>query len=107
MRSAPQGICRICFGVLLALGLGLLAAGLAVVPILPHFQLDAVLTREELTDAPKRAAMLALLKNANGNLWLFWAGAGLVAICASALGLWALGEVPGNGKAETQRIDLR
>jgi hypothetical protein len=90
MPTSQARICRICFGVLLALGVGLLVMGLLIVPVLPHFQLDVVLTPAELADTHKREATLRMLRIAIGNQWLFWTGAGLVAICASSIGLWTM-----------------
>ncbi len=90
MRASPKVICQICLSVLLTLRVGLLFFGSLIVPILPHFQLDAVLTPEELADTRTRDAVLALLRKANGNQWLFWTGAGAVATCASLVGLWTI-----------------
>jgi hypothetical protein len=90
MPTSQVRICRICFGVLLALGVGLLVMGLIIVPVLPHFQLDVVLTPAELADTQKREATLRMLRMATGNQWLFWTGAGLVASCASSIGLRAM-----------------
>src|SRR5262245_50928691 len=47
MRSSPKLICQICVGVLFVLGVGLLAQGLIIDPMLPDFQLDVVLTLDE------------------------------------------------------------
>jgi amino acid transporter len=89
VRFSREHICQICFGVLLLVGVGFLFVGLAVVPLLPHFQLDAVLSPGELANPDKRDATLSLLKKAAGNQWLFWAAGGLVVTCTSAIGLWA------------------
>jgi hypothetical protein len=80
---------------------------LIIVPILPHFQLDAVMTRDELIDKRKRESMLALLRNANGNLGLAWAGAGLITICAGSCGLWASGRTASKAKDRSRDIDQR
>jgi hypothetical protein len=73
MREPRERVCRTCFGVLLAVGIGFLFVGLVVVPVLHYFQLDAVLTRRELADRQKHHATLVMLKRAAGNQWLFWA----------------------------------
>jgi hypothetical protein len=88
----------LCFAVLLAVGVGLMLVGLVVVPLSPHFQLDAVLTPAELADEVKREATLGVLKRASGNQWLLWTGAGGVVVFFSAVGLRAARE------AETSRI---
>ena len=89
MSNQRGCVCRICFGLLLAAGIGFLLVGLVVVPVLPYFQLDAVLTRTELADRQKSDATLVLLKKAAGNQWLFWSAAGLVVTVTSAVGLRA------------------
>jgi hypothetical protein len=89
MRNPRERVCRICFGVLLAVGIGFLFVGLVVVPLLPHLQLDAVLTPWELADRQKRDATLVMLKRAAGNQWLFWAAGGLVVTVTSVVGLRA------------------
>jgi hypothetical protein len=89
MRDRREQICLICFGVLLAVGIGFLLMGLFVVPLMPHFQLDVVLSPSELADPQRRSQTLALFKAASGNQWLFWSLGGLVIILASGSGLWA------------------
>jgi len=89
VRTSQERICRICFGILLAVGTGFVFVGLLVVPILPLFQLDAVLSPSELADPVKRDATRALLEKAAGNQWLFWVAGGLVVTCTSAIGLRA------------------
>jgi hypothetical protein len=60
-----------------------------LVPALPHFQLDAVLTPQQLADVQTRDTTLALLKKASGNTWLLWFVAGLVVTTCAAIGLAA------------------
>jgi hypothetical protein len=89
MRTSRERTCRTCFGILLAIGVLFLFVGLLVVPVLPYFQLDAVLSPGELADPAKRAASLALLQKASGNQWLLWTAGGLAVTVASAVGLRA------------------
>lgn len=60
-----------------------------LVPSLPHFQLDAVLTPQQLADVRTRDTTLALLKRASGNTWLLWFVAGLVVTSCAAIDLAA------------------
>lgn len=87
MRTSPGQTCRACFIVLLAAGLCFLFIGLLIEPFRPVFQLDAVLTPEELLDPRKRDATAALLRKAAGNEWLFWTAGGLIVTVTSILGL--------------------
>ncbi len=89
MERRRSGLSTICFAVLLVVGVGFLFIGLVVIPVLPYFQLDAVLTPAELADESKKEVTLAMLKRAAGNAWVLWSGAGLVVGTVSALGLWA------------------
>lgn len=75
---------------MLAVGVGFVAIGLVVIPVLPYFQLERVLSPAELADKSKSAATLALLERAAGNTWLFWSLGGLFVIVLSAVGLWAM-----------------
>lgn len=87
MRIPPQRVCLLGFATTLALGIGWIVIGLLVIPALPWFQLDRVLTREELADPRKREATLELLQCAAGNMWLFWSVAGVLLVIVSAAGL--------------------
>ena len=78
---------RFCFKALFVVGMGYLLIGMFLVPYLPYFQLDAVLTKAELADQGKRQATLELLKRASGNQWLFWSVAGALVSSLSAIGL--------------------
>jgi len=89
MRDSRERVCRTCFGVLLVVGVGFLFLGLIVVPLRPDFQLEVVLSPDELVDPHRRAEMLALLRRAAGNQWLFWTASGVVVIVTSGIGLWA------------------
>jgi hypothetical protein len=60
-----------------------------LVPVIPHFQLDAVLTPQQLADPQTRQTTLALLKQASGNVWLLWFGAGLAVTVSAGIGLVA------------------
>jgi hypothetical protein len=93
MRNSPERTCRICFLVLANVGFGFLGVGL-IMPILPYFQLDAVLTPSELADPQKVASTLALLKKAVGNEGLLWALGGLVVIVTSVIGYRATNDLP-------------
>lgn len=85
----PIIICRTSLAACAAVGMCLMLIGVVLVPTLPHFQLDSVLTAEQLADAPTRDATLALLKRANGNLWLLWFAAGLITTSCAVVGLLA------------------
>jgi len=63
-----------------------MVAALVLVPALPYFQLDVVLTPQQLTDVQTRQTTLALLKKASGNTWLLWFVAGLVVTGWAAIG---------------------
>ena len=90
MECRSARLPRICFAAILALGASFMAIGMFVIPVLPHFQLDRVLTPAELADESKSAATLALLERAMGNTWLFWSLGGLIMIAMSAVGLWGM-----------------
>jgi len=81
---------KLCFAAMLAVGVGFVAIGLVVIPVLPYFQLDRVLSPAELADESKSAATLALLEKAAGNAWLLWSLGGLVVMVLSSVGLWAM-----------------
>ena len=66
-----------------------MAAAVLLVPALPYFQLDAVLTPQQLADVQTRDATLALLKKASGNIWLLWFVAGLAVTSCAGIGLAA------------------
>ncbi len=89
MTTSRERTCRACLGVLLATGVFFLVVGLLVVPVLPHIQLDAVLSPGELADPAKRAATITLLQKASGNQWLLWTAGGLAVTVVSAVGLRA------------------
>ncbi len=67
-------------------GIGLVIIGLILVPVLPHIQLDAVLTSAELADDSKRSETLALLQKASGNGWLITTGLGVFIFVVSFVG---------------------
>jgi hypothetical protein len=78
----------LCFTSLLVVGVGFTLVGLLVIPILPAFQLDAVLSEAELRDDKVREATMALLRRAVGNGWILWTVAGLLVVMLSATGLY-------------------
>ncbi len=73
----------------LVLGLLLIIYGLLIVPVIPHVQLDAVLTPEEFADDSRRESVLNLLRRANKNAWVDWVAIGLLILFLSVLGLSA------------------
>lgn len=85
----PIDICRLSLAACAAVGVCFMLVAVLLVPVLPHFQLDAVLTPQQLADVETRDATLALLKRASGNTWLFWFVAGLVVTGCAVVGLVA------------------
>src|SRR5262245_38204303 len=75
-------------------GLWQVLVAVAIVPVLPLFQLDAVLTPDELHDAAIKEKTYDLLRRASGNQWLFWLVPGLIVSTASATGLWIVTKEP-------------
>jgi hypothetical protein len=92
VRSFGEKIPTICLAAQLILGLLLLVVGLFVMPTMPYFQLDRVLTPTELEDDNKRTATLELLMKAGGNQWLLWTIAGSTTVVLSVLGLLSIGQ---------------
>lgn len=86
----PGRTSTVCFVAVILFGCGLIAMGVLVVPIRPHFQLDAVLSPAQLADPAVRAATLALLQRASGNEWLLWALAGVALCTIGSIGLRAV-----------------
>lgn len=78
-----------CFVGLLATGVCLIFLGAVFVPVLHHFQLDHVLTAQELADEGKRVEILALLKKANRGFISMLTVAGIAVAFLSCLGLRA------------------
>ena len=90
MAFSTSQLRTICLFALLFIGVNISLTGLFVFPSLPYFQLDVVLSPEELADDATREATLALLKHpSNGNQWALWTVAGLLVVAFSALGLYA------------------
>jgi len=81
---------RLLFGIQLALGILVLVEGLLIQPNSPHFQLDAVLTPEELRDDDIRTSTLEILErlNAVSNDQLAWTILGTAFAVTSAFGLY-------------------
>ena len=77
------------FGIVAAMGLAFLVWGLLLVPAMPYFQLDAVLTSAELADRRKCAATLAGLKEAWGDEGPRSALKGIAVGAAGGIGLLA------------------
>jgi len=93
MCEERAAIVRICFLILLMVGLGLVFFGCFVEPALPFFAMDRVLSPAELHDSTTYDATLALLKRAEGNRWLLWCIAGVVVAATSSVGLWTVREM--------------
>jgi hypothetical protein len=87
--TRKNNICTLCFLAVIILGLGFLALGVVVIPTLPYFQLDAVLSPEELADPQVQDATLSLLKKAGGNQWLMWSVAGVMLCIIGGIGMLA------------------
>jgi hypothetical protein len=86
----PPKICTVCFIGVIVLGVGFVAIGLLLTPVLPYFQLDAVLSPKELADPQVRDVTLAILEKAGGNQWLMWSLAGVMFCAIGGVGLFAL-----------------
>ena len=61
--------------------------GVVFFPVLPHFQLDVVLTQDQLKDDALRESTLETLDKASGNQSLFWIVGGIAQIVIGAIGL--------------------
>ncbi len=85
----PGRTCTICFLAVVLLGVGFVVIGVFVIPVLPHFQLDVVLSPTQLADPRVRDATLAVLERANGNQWLMWTVAGVVLCLVGVTGMHA------------------
>ncbi len=83
---------RWCFFVTGALGLWLVAFGLIVEPLAPHFQLDHVLTAEQLKDPKKLVETLEILQTASGNRWAILSATGAAIFAASIVGRSSLSD---------------
>ena len=81
---------RLCFIGTILLGLGFLLVGLVIIPVIPHFQLDVVLTQDELTDDALRNSTLAMLKKASGNQWVVWTIGGVGQLVLGIAGLMSI-----------------
>src|SRR5829696_4116390 len=66
----------------------LIFAGGAFIPTLPYFQLDAILSREELADAAKREETVAMLRNQVEYPAAVCLSAGWVAFAAGTVGVF-------------------
>jgi hypothetical protein len=82
-------ICTVCFISVIVLGVGFVAIGVLLTPVLPYFQLDAVLSPKELADPQVRDVTLVILKKAGGNQWLLWFLAGAMPCAIGGVGLFA------------------
>lgn len=60
-----------------------------LIPVLPYFQLDAVLTEDQLKDDTMRESTLAMLKKASGNQWVIWTLGGAAQLAIGVIGLMA------------------
>jgi hypothetical protein len=84
-----QKTCAVCFVSVLILGASFVAVGLLLMPVLPYFQLDAVLSPEDLANPQVHDATLAMLRKAGGNQWLLWTLAGAMLCVVGGIGLRA------------------
>ncbi|MCG8583362.1 MAG: hypothetical protein MI757_01450 [Pirellulales bacterium] len=78
-----------CFIATILLGLAFVVIGILVITRLPIFQLDVVLSPEELKDDALRESTMAILKKASGNQWLFWTIGGAANVLVGTIGLLA------------------
>lgn len=85
----PLAACRISLVACLLIGVAIILFAIVLVPTMPHFRLDGVLTPHELADPPTREATLALLKKTNRNEWVLWFLAGLAVTVTAGVGLFA------------------
>jgi hypothetical protein len=79
---------RTMFAITLIGGLCQVFVALAIVPVRPVFQLDAVLSPDELKDQAIKDKTREMLERAAGNEWLFWLAPGLLISSASLAGLY-------------------
>lgn len=85
-----RAISQICLILVAMIGVGCILAGPALDVSRPDFQLDVVLTREELRDDALRERTLAELKRNNHRRdWPYWAVAGAVLFAVGSIGLFA------------------
>jgi hypothetical protein len=84
---APPRICTVCFVAVISLGVGFIAVGTLVIPVLPYIQLDVVLSLKELADSQIHDATLSMLKKAGRNQWLMWSLAGAILCVIGGIGL--------------------
>lgn len=86
----PRALSQLCFLLVLTIGLGCILAGPALDTTYPHFQLDVVLTPEELQDDALRERTLEELKRNNRRRdWPFWLLVGVALVSVGGLGLFA------------------
>jgi hypothetical protein len=103
VRPLGEKIPTICLAAQLIVGLLLLVVGIFVMPYMPYFQLDRVLTPTELADDNKRTATLEMLRKASGNQWLLWTIAGTTTVVLSVLGLLSLSQIVRAGERKPER----
>jgi hypothetical protein len=92
VRPFGERIPTICLAAQLIVGLLMLVVGFLVMPYMPYFQLDRVLTPTALADDNKRTATLELLMKAGGNQRLLWTIAGSTTVVLSVLGLLSISQ---------------
>ena len=86
----PRVLSQLCFILVLVIGLGCIVAGPALDTTYPYFQLDVVLTPEELQDDATRERTLEELKrNDRRRDWLYWVVVGLSLVAVGGVGLFA------------------
>jgi hypothetical protein len=86
MTQNRQRRIRRCFIVTGGLGLFLVLFGIFVMPTIPYFQLDAVLTPDQLRDEKLMDETLMMLQKVLGNQPQFCMLFGLAIVAASAVG---------------------
>jgi hypothetical protein len=86
----PRALSQLCFILVLIIGLGCILAGPALDTTYPHFQLDVVLTPEELQDDALRERTLEDLKRNNRRRdWPFWLMVGAALVAVGGVGLFS------------------
>jgi hypothetical protein len=85
-----RALSQLCFILVAMIGVGCILVGPALDVSRPDFQLDVVLTPEELRDDALRERTLAELKRNNHRRdWPYWAVAGAILTAVGSIGLFA------------------
>ena len=97
----------ICFAITIAIGLlCLMLATITTPAILAIFQLDAVLTSDELQDPELRRRVSAALKGNHSRQNVFWVVVGLANISVGAFGLYSSCSVGSRSQTSSLGADL-